>query len=448
MKLYENTIGVAVKLRRKVQGHGEQSKFTKYIESIENKSSDELNALQAIEMSKLLLHAVKNVPYYSQFKGKLELSPETVQNDIKEFPILTKKIVNESGLELFSKISTSGKKFITGGTTGQTTHILRDKSELIHSADEYFNSMIGIVPGKSRLLIRRAESVYFAKNTHDVMYYANPISRTYIVSPAYMDNERLELLFSVYSSKKPKLIIGITDPVYRFANYIIESNLKTYPVESIQLGGQTLMLKHRKIIERAFQTDKIFDGYGATEFGTVAQQCEQIDKWHYVPVIHHLEVLDDNFKDVETGKSGQLIVTNLWKRNMPLIRYQIDDIAVLTDEKCACGRGLPMVSKFEGRRIESVVSPRHTYMTPLPFYELMAEYDQVEDFLVEQKSWNTVTIKLIMKSGEFSLVQQLALRKEINRYLDYPMKLEIEYINEIVPLPNGKVMRVKGYEKL
>ncbi|MDX1359588.1 MAG: hypothetical protein R3232_12210, partial [Clostridia bacterium] len=54
--------------------------------------------------------------------------------------------------------------------------------------------------------------------------------------------------------------------------------------------------------------------------------------------------------------------------------------------------------------------------------------------------------QLIMKMGKFSKVQQLALRKEINRYLDYPMKLEIEYIDEIKPLPNGKVMRVKGLE--
>ena len=447
MRPYEFIIGKSVEAKRFLQGNRAQSEFTNYLESIEYKSRDELHALQAENMSTFLKHAVENVPYYSKFKENLELSPNTVHADIKEFPILTKEIINEKGSELLSKLDNSGKRYKTGGTSGQSATILRDKSEYVHSADEYFNSMIGIVPGKSRLLIRRAESVYFAKNAHDVKYSANPISKTYIVSPAYMDNERLELLFSVYSSKKPKLIMGITDPIYRFANYIIESNLKTYPVESIQLGGQTLMPQHKKIIEKAFKTDKIFDGYGSTEFGTVAQQCEKADKWHYIPEIHYLEVLDDNFKEVEAGKSGQFIVTNLWKRNMPLIRYQIDDIAVMSDEKCACGRGLPMVAKFEGRRIESVVSPKHTYMTPLPFFEIMTQFRNVEDFLVEQKSWNTVTVKLIMKSGEFSLVQQLALRKEIYRYLDYPMKLEIEYIDEIVPLPNGKIMRVKGYNK-
>ena len=446
MKSYELVMGTAVNLRRKIQGYSEQTKFTKYLESIEYKSRDEIYALQSIEMSKMLQHAVENVPYYSQFKGNLELSPETAHIDIKEFPILTKKIINEKGIELLSKINISGKKYKTGGTSGIVANIIRDKNEFTHSADEYFNSMLGIVPGKSRLLIRRAESVYFAENSHDVKYYANPISKTYIISPAFMDNERLELLYSVYSSKKPKLIMGITDPIYRFAHYIIESNLKTFPIDGIHLGGQTLMPRHIKIIGKAFKTDKIYDGYGATEFGTVAQQCKEMGKWHYVPIIHYLEVVDNNFKEVSAGVQGQFIVTNLWKRNMPLIRYQIDDIAVMTDEKCTCNRGFPMVEKIEGRRIQSVVSPKHTYMTPLPIFEIMEKFNNVEDFLIEQRKENTVTVLLKMKSGEFSEIQQLTMRKDINRYLDYPMKLEYEYIDEIKPLPNGKIMRVRGYE--
>ncbi len=99
----------------------------------------------------------------------------------------------------------------------------------------------------------------------------------------------------------------------------------------------------------------------------------------------------------------------------------------------------------ESVSVETVVSPKHTYMTSLPFFEIMTKFKNVEDFLIEQNAENSVLVKLVMKSGEFSLVQQLALRQEIYRRMDYPMKLEIEYINEIIPLPNGKVMRVKGY---
>ena len=446
MKLYETIIGTAVDGKRLIKGLGEQAAFTRYLESIEYKSRDELYAMQAEEMSVFLNHAVNNVPFYQKFKNGLELTPKTVHKDIKEFPVLTKEIIEDNMNELVTMKGTAGKRYKSGGTSGKTAYIIRDKNEVIHSADEYFNKMGGVVPGKSRLLIRRAESVYNAKDPHDKIYTGNFLTRTFIVSPAFMDNKRLELLYSLYSRKKPKLIMGITDPIYRFAQYILDSGLQRHPVEAILLGGQTMLPKYRKTIEKAFGTKVLFDRYGATEFGILAHQCNHFNGLHYIPVIHYVEVLNDDLSDAEMGKAGQFIVTNLRKREMPLIRYQIDDIAAMTDKTCSCGRGLPMIETFEGWRIEAVVSPMHTYMTPLPFFEIMSEYSNVEDFIVEQRKENTIYLMLKMKSGKFSQVQQLSFRKKVNRYLDYPMKVEFEYIDEIKPLPNGKIMRIKGYE--
>ena len=445
MNLFIRASGLALEAKRRLSGIGEMSSFTRYLKSIEFKSKDELHSLQAQEMSVFLKHAVSNVPFYKEFKGNLELSPGTVHDDIMEFPILTKKMVKDNFTDLQCKAK-GGRQYRSGGSTRQSVIIVRDKNEYMYSPNEYFNNLGGVYPGKSRLLIRRAESVYFADNPHDKVYTANPLTRTYIVSPAYMDNERLELLYRVYSKHRPRLIIGITDPVYRFAQYILDSRLKAYPLESILVGGQTMLPKYRETIEKAFGKNTVYDRYGTTEFGFLAQQCNVFGGRHYVPVVHHIETVDDAGNPVPKEKPGQFIVTNLRKRAMPLIRYKIDDIAVLTDDECPCGRGFPLIKRFEGRRIESVVSPKYTFMTPLPFYDIMSEFNNVEDFLVEQRAENSVTVQLIMKMGKFSQVQQLALRKEINRYLDYPMKLEIEYIDEIKPLPNGKVMRVKGLE--
>ena len=149
---------------------------------------------------------------------------------------------------------------------------------------------------------------------------------------------------------------------------------------------------------------------------------------------------------MQKGETGQLLVTTLQKRKMPLIRYKVDDLVTISDKICDCGRGFPVVQSFDGRRIESIVSPKQTYMSPLPFYEIMEEYKNIEEFKIEQRSENEVTLILKMKFGEFNNVQQLAVRKEINRYLDYPMKLSVEYVDAIEPMPNGKIMRVQGLE--
>ncbi|MBN2557595.1 MAG: phenylacetate--CoA ligase family protein [Clostridia bacterium] len=446
MNPYEMLMGAAVEAKRLLKGHAGKAGFTRYLESIQYKSRDEIMAIQAWEMSALLKHTVENIPYYSYMKGGLRLEPDTVNEDIKEFPVMTKAIIKENFDRLHDETAKNARRFKTGGTSGTSAIILRDKNEEVHSADEYFNRMAGVIPGRSRLMIRRPESVYFADNPSDVEYSSNMLSRTHGVSPAYMDKERLALLYSLYIKKHPRFIIGITDPVYRFAQYILDDNLKTYEAEAVLLGGQTMLPKYKKTIARAFRTDRIYDRYGATEFGILGHQCGHSDGLHYIPAIHYVEVVDNDYKDVETGVTGQFLVTNLHKRTMPLIRYRIDDLATMTNESCGCGRGFPLIRQFEGRRIEAVVSPKHTYMTPLSFYDAMENFENVADFVAVQTGESTVTMKLLMKHGAFTDLQRLALRKDVNRYLDYPMKLEFEYIDSIDPLPNGKVMNVIGYE--
>lgn len=444
MKPYEFTINSAVLLKRLLTGQHKQTKFTRYLESIEYKSVDELMAIQAENMSALLKHSVDNIPYYRYFKGKLELTPETVNDDIKEFPVLTKEIILDHYDELIDREIRGGTVYMTDAATGEKVKIIRDREEFLHGADEYFNRLVGIFPGKSRLWIKYAKSA----DPRGKGRSYNMISRTNIVNPAYMDMEGLEYLYKVYRRNKPRLILGITETIYRFAEYIQTNRLKVYPVDLVGTGGQTMLPRYMKLISEVFAGAKVLDGYGATEFGRFAHQCRRGEGFHYIPAIYYAEAVDDGFQDVPPGQTGQLLVTNLYKRKMPLIRYRVEDFVILSKRPCDCGRGFPVIESFEGSRIESIVSPKHTYMTPSPFFEIMDRYSEVDDFLVEQRRPNTVTLLLKMKKGKFKEVHQLAVRKEVNRYLDYPMALEVEYIDEVKTLPNGKVMRVRGLESI
>ena len=76
---------LAVQIKRLFQGTLAQSKFTRYIESIQYLPREELKRLQNIELSKILMHAVNKVPYYKSLKGQLELSPMSAADDIKHF---------------------------------------------------------------------------------------------------------------------------------------------------------------------------------------------------------------------------------------------------------------------------------------------------------------------------------------------------------------------------
>ena len=94
------------------------------------------------------------------------------------------------------------------------------------------------------------------------------------------------------------------------------------------------------------------DNYGMSELmgPGVSGECElrcglHIAEDHFLP-----EIVDpDTLAVKEEGETGELIVTTLTKRGMPLLRYRTRDLTRITKEPCACGRTLARMDKVMGR---------------------------------------------------------------------------------------------------
>jgi phenylacetate-coenzyme A ligase PaaK-like adenylate-forming protein len=62
-----------------------------------------------------------------------------------------------------------------------------------------------------------------------------------------------------------------------------------------------------------------------------------------------LEVVDDSGAPAPPGSAGQVLLTTLRNRVMPLLRYRIGDLASMAETPCGCGRSLPVVAAIHGR---------------------------------------------------------------------------------------------------
>jgi phenylacetate-CoA ligase len=101
-------------------------------------------------------------------------------------------------------------------------------------------------------------------------------------------------------------------------------------------------------IERAFGV-RPFDLYGTSE-GLWGVDCEHHDGIHLFEDWCIVEVVDGEGRPVPDGEPGErLLVTNLFNRTLPMIRFEISDVVALDREPCACGRTLPRVRALEGR---------------------------------------------------------------------------------------------------
>jgi phenylacetate-CoA ligase len=83
---------------------------------------------------------------------------------------------------------------------------------------------------------------------------------------------------------------------------------------------------------------ELFDHCGEAVIGPLAGECRAHDGMH----LHHremwLEFLDpETGTPVAPGESGEVVVTQLGERAMPLIRYAPGDVFRLAAEPCSCG---------------------------------------------------------------------------------------------------------------
>jgi phenylacetate-CoA ligase len=99
-----------------------------------------------------------------------------------------------------------------------------------------------------------------------------------------------------------------------------------------------------------------FNVYAATETGGIAAECDQHRGMHLFEDLVIPEVVDDDYNPVPLGESGsRLLVTVLFSRTVPLIRYEMTDRLRLADRLCPCGRPFRLVESIEGRTDDVIV---------------------------------------------------------------------------------------------
>jgi phenylacetate-CoA ligase len=125
----------------------------------------------------------------------------------------------------------------------------------------------------------------------------------------------------------------------------------------IVTGGEVLTAEMRKRIVAAFGRTP-FNGYGATETGYIAFECDHHAGLHVFEDQVLIEVVDDEYRPVPPGEPGsRLLVTNLFNRTQPLIRYELNDQLTVSPDPCPCGRPFSLLETVEGRSDDVLEMP-------------------------------------------------------------------------------------------
>ena len=137
-----------------------------------------------------------------------------------------------------------------------------------------------------------------------------------------------------------------------------DGNLRELGIHTIHLGGQAWNEEYRAMTEQAWGA-KLIDAYGSMELVcSIASECMYQSGLHVMEVDFWVEIVDPaTGRVLPDGEEGEVVVTTLSRRGMPLVRYRTHDLAHLIDEdeRCACGLPLRKMSRVRGRLDDTII---------------------------------------------------------------------------------------------
>ncbi len=331
-------------------------------------SSDDLLTSQFDRLKKLLIHAYENTNYYKDCFDEFAFSPYSFKfgDGLSNIPLLSKNIIRDNLDRIVAKnIDKSNLHSAeTGGTTGVKMEFYRDNACLSQkeAALYRFDQWTGWDLGEHMGIVWTAQQDYIGHWTLKSKI-KNELTFKQVVFPAAIITEELiENYIRLLISKRPTMIRAFVSPLYEVAKYIRDKGIETIRLKGITTTGEPLYAHQRKAISEAFQCD-VFDSYRSRETGPLAQECEYHNGMHINAESLFIEIVPPTEKGSLEDGLGEIVVTDLLNYGMPLIRYKMGDVGMLSSESCACGRGLPILKKISGRTADLLYTPEGKRIT-------------------------------------------------------------------------------------
>jgi phenylacetate-coenzyme A ligase PaaK-like adenylate-forming protein len=185
----------------------------------------------------------------------------------------------------------------------------------------------------------------------------------------------VETLVRQLNAWQPDLMAGYPSMMRVLAEEQRQGRLQIAPRFLVSVS-ETLTDDTRRRLEQIWHT-RLFNMYATTEGGIMAMECQYHHGLHLFEDLIIVEVVDERNRPVPPGIYGdKVLLTVLFSRTQPLIRYEISDrVSLSSRTHCLCGRPFALLEGIEGRAPEVLLFPARTggevALHPLVFYRVM-----------------------------------------------------------------------------
>lgn len=332
-----------------------KQKVPYYIRELEKSqyySIEKINALQLKKLKSLVEYAGDNLEFHRKAFPRLSDRDISRLEDIEKLPFTTKSMLkNNPGIFINKKLSAGLTQKTTGGSTGEPVTILKTADamarELAATWRGYHWAGVDIGDRQARFW-----GVPFSRKDRLRATLIDFVTNRKRCSAFSFTEENLEHYTRLLRRFAPAYFYGYVSMLVEYAEYFNSKKLRPpFSLKCVITTSEVLTEPQRRVLESTFST-RVFNEYGCGELGSVAHECEK-GALHIMAENMIVEVVEGE-RVCKPGEKGELVITELNNRAMPLIRYRTGDIASLSPKTCSCGRHLPVIENLHGRAYDMI----------------------------------------------------------------------------------------------
>jgi phenylacetate-CoA ligase len=262
-----------------------------------------------------------------------------------------------------------------------------------------------------------------------------------------LSDEVLGKFLRKFKTKKFDYINGYTSSIVLFAKYLEKKNIVLNEIcptlKACFVTSEMLFESDKKLLERQFNIP-IINEYGASELDLIAFENTK-GEWQINAETLFVEILDENNQVLPYGKEGRIVITSLFNKANPFIRYDIGDIGIL-DEKSTPQK--PILKKLIGRTNDVAILPSGKKSPGLTFYyvtkSIIEDDGNVKEFIIKQTKLDSFEIEYVSEK-ELNSNQIQKIKEAIALYLEPNLNFTFTRKNVLERTNRGKLKQFKSY---
>lgn len=371
------------------------------------------------ELIRILDYARENTVFYSSIE----------KSDITLFPVMNKRTLNENYDRIFVTAYADEKthKMHTSGSTGIPFTVIQNiEKRWRHIADlKYFGELAGYKDHDPMCYLRAKPTATEKEQAEQNIWQLDICN---------LSEENLTKYYHIMVAKKCVALIAYPSTLETAISFW----MKKFPenkstIKSIISTSETLTAETREKLAAYFGKDvKIQARYSNTENGILGQETDTEGNYLLNWASYHFEILKmDSDEPATEGELGRIIVTDLYNRAFPMIRYDTGDVAKMVRP----ANGFPYFTDLLGRRMDLIYDTKHEVVSPFLLCRTMRLSKGIEQWQFIQKTQKDYLIKIAVTEDYKKPTCEKEI-EEFKRVLGVGANVKIEYVDEI-PVMNS-----------